>query len=69
LLRQAWIGSSHLRAAPVPSTQPLLQTVVGFAVEDNGAAVETPARTWTYDGALSVVQYVPEYDASPGARG
>ena len=53
----------------MPSTQPLLQTVVGFAVEDNGAAVETPARTWTYDGALSVVQYVPEYDASPGARG
>jgi catechol 2,3-dioxygenase-like lactoylglutathione lyase family enzyme len=33
------VGGSHLRVSPVPSTQPSLHTVVGFAVQDVGAVV------------------------------
>lgn len=93
------VGGSHLRVSPVPSTQPSLHTVVGFAVQDIGAVVDTlvarglamerfpgfphdesgvfvtpdAARVaWFRDpdgNLLSVVQYVREYDAPPGAPG
>ncbi len=33
------VGGSHLRVSPVPSTQPTLHTVVGFAVQDIDAVV------------------------------
>ena len=93
------VGGSQLRVSPVPSTQPSLHTVVGFAVQDVGAVVDTLVARGlamerfpgfphdergvfvTPDGArvawfrdpdgnlLSVVQYVREYDTSPGAPG
>jgi len=35
------VGGSQLRVSPVPSTQPSLHTVVGFAVQDVGTVVDT----------------------------
>jgi hypothetical protein len=35
------VGGSQLRFSPVPSTQPSLHTVVGFAGQDVGTVVDT----------------------------
>ncbi len=35
------VGGSQLRVSPVPSTQPSLHTVVGFADQDVGPVVDT----------------------------
>ena len=49
------VGGSQLRVSAATSTQPSLHTVAGFRDPDGNL--------------LSVVQYVREYDASPGLPG